>query len=322
MPAPQPAAPAPDRLLSGFLAWAEGERGYSTHTIRAYREDLRHFVAFLSGRSASGETPATRALPDVDRHDVRNYLAALAQGGFARASIARKLATLRTFYRFLKREGAVTKNPFQSVRSPKKGRRLPRVLEEAETVLLLEAPPSGGRHAHRDRAILETLYSTGLRVSELVGLNWEDVDRLAGTVRVLGKGHRERIVPIGDTALERLEAHRVARNLPPAARGASPAAARGAVFIGARGRRLQTRSVFEIVRQAIRRTSLRRSISPHVLRHSFATHLLNAGCDLRAVQEMLGHASLQTTQIYTHVSLARLREVYEHAHPRAGGGVA
>ena len=315
MSAPQPAAPWParhptpdaDNRLAEFLAWAEGERAYSTHTIRAYRGDLRHFTAFRAGRGAA----------NVDRACVRDYLAALARDGFARASIGRKLATLRTFYRYLKRERQVGENPFQAVRSPKKGRRLPRVLEEAEAVALLDSTPSSGRHAHRDRAILETLYSTGLRVSELVGLNWEHVDRLAGTVRVLGKGGRERVVPIGDTALERLEAHRAARNLGPAARGASPATARGAVFIGTRGRRLHPRSVFEIVRQAIRRTSLRRSISPHVLRHSFATHLLNAGCDLRAVQEMLGHASLQTTQIYTHVSLARLREVYARAHPRA-----
>jgi integrase/recombinase XerC len=225
-----------------------------------------------------------------------------------KSSIGRKLAAIRSFFRFLLRRGEVAKNPAELIATPKKEQRLPFHLDIDQTTALMEAPESEQKYALRDRAILELLYSSGLRVSELTGLNIGEFDPTAGMVRVAGKGGKERIVPVGSRAQKALQEYLDQRN---------SEAARGAFFINTRGSRINRRSVARIVDSHVLRIAAFKRISPHTLRHTFATHMLEGGADLRAIQELLGHASLSTTQKYTHVSIDRLMEVYDKAHPKA-----
>ncbi len=316
--------------IRAFVTFLDAEQGASPETIRGYQADLRQFHAFLkvSGQGSADCQPAA-----IDATIIRNYLAWLDRQGKKKSSLARKLATLRSFYRFLIREGRVTQNPVEHVRTPKQPKPLPRALTKEDAEALMELPRADTLLARRDRAILETLYSTGARVSELVGMNVDDLHLAEGLVRLRGKGRKERIVPIGDVALEAIKDYHDAlscctapetrslprsngcpqRNTTGAPRHAEPGQP---VFRNARGGRLTARSVARIVMKYSRHLPGGR-ISPHALRHSFATHLLDEGADLRAIQEMLGHASLNTTQKYTHLAPSQLMAVYDKAHPRA-----
>jgi len=313
--------------IRAFVTFLEIERGASRETIRGYRSDLRQFLSYagtLRPATASALTPE-----EVDPLTIRGYLAWLDRKKEKKASLARKLAALRSFFRFMTREGLAGQNPAAEVRTPKQPQYLPRVLTKDDANALMEFPEGDGLPARRDRAILETLYSTGARVSELVGMNVDDLNRSDGLVRLRGKGRKERIVPIGAVALEALREYHAALRpsaLSPSTGSGPRAQSRGhqlsaesetPVFTNNRGRRLTARSVERIVEKHSRRLS-GGSVSPHALRHSFATHLLDEGADLRAIQEMLGHASLATTQKYTHLATDRLLEVYDRAHPRAG----
>lgn len=288
-----------DKLAEKFLGHLKGEKNYSPNTLVSYTHDLREFYSFLE----SGE------LTRLEKGRLRAYLAELSSKGYSKRTVSRRLATLRTFFRFLVREGHLQKNPLAALKNPKQEKKLPMVLEENEVRALLEAPEDdlAGR---RDKAILETLYSTGMRVSELVGLDRDKVDFIGGVCRVFGKGSKERLCPIGDRALRSIRHYLDLRKK-----------VTKAVFLNHsphdEGSRLTARSVHRTVNKYIDRTSRRQKISPHTLRHSFATHLLNRGADLKSVQELLGHENLSTTQIYTHVSTQRLKEAYEKAHPRA-----
>lgn len=296
---------APDdasgRLIERFEAYLAHEANASAHTIKGYGSDLRQFAAFLAERGS--------ALGAVDVHGVRAFLASLA-GDARKTSVARKLAALKHFFRWCARAGERSDDPAATLSAPKREKFLPPHLTVDEMFRVLDGIRDPGPIPSRDRAILELLYSTGIRVSELVGLDWPDVDRRSEVVRVLGKGRKERIVPIGATALAALEHYR--KNWP-----ADRVRDREAVFLNAQGRRLTVRSVARVVARWVGRAGTRIAASPHAFRHSFATHLLNGGADLRAIQELLGHASLSTTQRYTHVDFARLAEVYDKAFPRA-----
>ena len=300
-------------LPQKFLAYLEHERNFSVHTVRSYGSDLVHYAAFLLGgpadeARANGEL--SKRIRSVTLLDLRRYLAQLRQEEYSRATIARKLATLRSFYKFLAREGEVACNPVSAVRTPRQERRLPKFLQPQEVERLLDAAKGDDLLALRDAAILEVLYSTGMRVSELVGLDLEHVDTIGEVARVRGKGKRERLAPLGSYAMRALEQYLEAR-----AKVAS--ADPKAVFINRHGRRLSARSVRRKLAKYLAIAGLDPHVSPHTLRHSFATHMLERGADLRAVQELLGHRSLSTTQIYTHVTAGRLKAIYESAHPRA-----
>jgi integrase/recombinase XerC len=294
-----------DELIDTFLHRLAVEKGYSENTLRAYATDLCAFAEFLAGRG--------RTLTGADVRDVRGFLAYLQTRKLARATIARRTAAVRSFYKFLVRDGVQKTNPVSALRSPRRERKLPDFLTVSEAELLVESPEAADWTGLRDRAILETLYGAGLRVSELVGLNHEDVDMAGGLLRVRGKGKKERIVPAGRCALAAVRSY-----LDAAEGDAPPGRDAYAVFINARdGKRLTTRSVHRIMLKYVLKTGLNPSLSPHALRHSFATHMLSNGADLRAVQELLGHKNLSTTQIYTHLSHEHLKKTYEAAHPRA-----
>ena len=309
-----------DRLAEKFLTYLKIEKNYSPHTLTSYANDLKAFYAFA----------APEPIEAADKMRLRAFLSESSEKGFSKRTLSRRMAALRTFFRFLVREGHLEKSPMAAMKNPKQDKRLPMVLEENEVTRLLEAPEDDltGR---RDRAILETLYSAGLRVSELVHLDLEKVDFIGGVCRVMGKGSKERICPIGDRALRAIRQYLQLRgakdNSQPAGGGSPPtdrrAGASGgkALFLNhspnKKGSRLTERSVCRVVHRYIELTCRREKISPHTLRHSFATHLLDHGADLKSVQEPLGHENLSTTQIYTHVSTKRMKEVYEKAHPRA-----
>lgn len=298
--------------IRAFVTFLDVERGASPETIRAYQSDLRQFLSFARALRPPDAAPLTPET--VDAVTIRDYLAWLDRKREKKSSMARKLATLRSFYRFLAREGRGGLNPAVEVRTPKQPEHLPRVLSKDDANALMEFPNGEDESfAHRDRAILETLYSTGARVSELVGMNLEDVNFTDGLVRLRGKGRKERIVPIGDVALDAIREYQAAE--PPSPVTYPPSAV--PVFRNRRGDRLTVRSVERIVGKYSSRLQAGR-ISPHALRHSFATHLLDEGADLRAIQEMLGHRSLATTQKYTHLATDQLMAVYDRAHPRAG----
>ncbi len=292
-------------LRDTFIAYLRGVRDVSPHTVRNYSADITAFFGFLRKISPSYE------LKYVDRSTVRSYLTQLHVARKARATVQRKLSALRSFFRFLLREGYLDRNPLTAVRSSKSEHRLPRFLNQGEIVRLIEAPDTSSLPGLRDRAILELLYSTGIRVSELVGLNVENLDLIGEVVKVRGKGKIQRMTPMGRYAAVALSDY---LNSPKRRRGSSP---RDAVFLNRSGARITTRSVARIVAKYVRQTALKTGISPHTLRHTFATHLLNAGADLRSIQELLGHKSLATTVIYTHVSTEKMREVYARSHPRA-----
>jgi len=288
--------------IQQFSVYLQTERDVSPHTLAAYRSDLAQMLAF-----AVREKGDTVSAQDIDHLLLRRYLAGLSINT-KKSSIGRKLAAIRSFYRFLVRRGAISKNPAELVATPKKEQRLPFHLDIDQATALMETPDDQQKYALRDRAILELLYSSGLRVSELTGLNIGELDFAAGMVRVTGKGGKERIVPVGSRALEALLKYLDQRN---------GDMARGALFLNTRGGRINRRSVARIVDAHVARIAAFKQISPHTLRHTFATHMLEGGADLRAIQELLGHASLSTTQKYTHVSIDRLMEVYDKAHPKA-----
>ncbi len=286
-----------------FLQHLERERNASPRTVRSYGDDLRQFVLHLEQELGREARPQ-----DVDHLLIRGFLAELHRRGLSKASSARKLAALRSFFRYLCREGRLAANPARLLLSPRREKRIPSVLEPAQVEQLLQVPGDGPA-ALRARAILELLYATGMRCAELVGLDLGELDTQARTVRVLGKGHKERVVLFGVPAARALLAWLEAR---PQLRPKSEA-----LFRNARGGRQSDRSVRALVARRVRQTALERRCSPHTLRHSFATHLLTRGADLRSIQELLGHASLSTTQRYTHVDTRHLLEVYRKSHPRA-----
>ncbi|MFA5094544.1 MAG: tyrosine recombinase XerC [Candidatus Omnitrophota bacterium] len=289
-----------DRYVEKFIRYLEIERNASKHTLVNYSIDLKSLSEFLKDEP----------IEKVDYVVLRRYLASLKELNLSKVSIARKIASIRSFFKFLFREGIIKANPASSLSTPKRDKHLPKFLDEKEIVLLLESPGKEDESGLRDAAILETLYSTGIRVSELVGLNIGSVDQIGGVIKVLGKGKKERIVPIGDRALQAVRDYLKKRRL---AGGKDDRA----LFFNKNGGRLTDRSVRRIINKYILKTSIQQKISPHTLRHSFATHLLDHGADLRSVQELLGHANLSTTQIYTHITTERLKSAYEKTHPRA-----
>lgn len=293
------------RQINAFSGYLETERNVSPHTLAAYNSDLAQWLAFVSSEKGDAVTAG-----EIDHLLLRRYLAGLSKTT-KKSSIGRKLAAIRSFFRFLLRRGVITKNPAELIATPKKEQRLPFHLDIDQATSLMEAPDEEQQHARRDRAILELLYSSGLRVSELTGLNIGEIDLTAGMVRVMGKGGKERIVPVGRRALEALSAYLEER---------SDVQNGAALFLNTRGQRINRRSVARIVDAHVLRIAAFKRISPHTLRHTFATHLLEGGADLRAIQELLGHASLSTTQKYTHVGIDRLMEVYDKAHPKAHAG--
>ncbi|MCI0708441.1 MAG: tyrosine recombinase XerC [Ignavibacteriae bacterium] len=294
--------------LRSFLEYLELERGYSSHTVESYRNDLAQFLQFLSKRNVS-------ALPEVTRHTLRDFLAESIDVGLTRKSVARRTASLRSFFKFLYRSKVIETNPTLSLVSPKVERRLPVFLDEKAIGQAVRISKNPGSEELRDTAILEVFYSTGIRLSELVGMNVGDIDFQRKTVKVRGKGNKQRIIPIGNKALEALQRYYVSleESVPKQdiKRRSAP------VFRTAKGHRIYPMAVGRIVRKYLDRVSEAEKKSPHVIRHSFATHLLNRGADLAAVKELLGHESLSTTQIYTHVSTERMKKVYRQAHPKA-----
>ncbi len=289
-----------NRYLEKFLSFLEIEKNYSAHTILNYKLDLVDFIEFIEDKP----------LEKVEYNDFRRFLAQLRSNQFKPRTLARKLSSIRSLFKFLVREGHIKENPAVLLMTPKLDKILPHFLSEVEMTQLIDAPQILKPSGQRDRAIFETLYSSGLRVSELVGLNVEHIDFIGNVVKVLGKGKKERIVPIGDLALQEIRSYLSSR---PGKEGDR----QRAVFLNKNGSRLTDRSIRNIINKHLLMTSVKMKVSPHVVRHSFATHLLNRGADLRSVQELLGHANLSTTQIYTHVTTERLKSVYDKAHPHA-----
>jgi len=302
-----------DDAIRAFMTFLDLERHASHETVRSYASDLRQFQAFMTAEypDAHALDPAT-----VQTESIRAYLHWLDRKREKSTSMARKLAALRSFYRYLQREDMVGLNPAEAIRTPKQPKHLPRVLTKDDAAALMEFPVGQTGSSLRDRALLETLYSTGARVSELVGINLEDLRASEGLVHLRGKGRKERIVPIGDVALRAIQAYLAQRPLLDS-RDLTTKRVSSPVFRNSRGGRLTTRSIARIVAGYSNRLA-GGSVSPHTLRHSFATHLLDEGADLRSIQEMLGHASLSTTQKYTHLATDQLLAVYDKTHPRAG----
>jgi integrase/recombinase XerC len=299
------------QYIEKYCEHLQVERNYSSHTIHAYEADLLQFAAFLGAGSPSERI----AIEAVDRRTVRSYLGYLLEAGLSKKSIARKLAAIRSFFSFLVRLDLLKLNPARSVTTPKLERRLPSFLDEKSVAKLMDIPDHNTATGQREWAILELLYSTGMRLAELVQLNIGDIDFAKETVKVFGKGSKQRIVPLGRKAREALEVYLKHREQ--LFTGETTLDDRKAVFLTIHGRRIYPKAVHLLVNDAIGRVSEVEQKSPHVLRHTFATHLLDRGADLRAVKELLGHESLSTTQIYTHVTVERLKKVYEQAHPKA-----
>ncbi|MDD4894517.1 MAG: tyrosine recombinase XerC [Candidatus Omnitrophica bacterium] len=287
-----------DRYIEKFIRYLEIEKNYSKNTIDNYKLDLEDFIKFL------GESP----LEKVDYLVLRKYLAGQKEKSFSSRTVGRHLSSLRSFFKFLIREGYLKNNPVAGLSSPKQDKHLPQFLTEDEVTKLIGAVQLNEPRDYRDRAVIETFYSTGIRVSELVGLNIDDVDFIGGVVKVLGKGRKERIVPIGDQALstirDYLDKRKKQKEL-------------NALFLNKNGKRISDRGIRNVIDKYIRMASLKHGVSCHTLRHSFATHMLDHGADLRSVQELLGHVNLSTTQIYTHLTTEKLKKVYDKAHPRA-----
>ena len=294
--------------ISRFLRYLDVERNASEHTIKSYREDLFSLVEYLCLDDKRAPRPA-----EVTPLDLRGYISALHDAGYARSTVSRRLASLRSFYRYAQREGLADQNPAKPLRNPRRQRKLPHFLSTDEISRLLSAPNSRDVLGLRDRAILETTYSAGLRVSELVAMNDDDLDFPGGLTRIRGKGRVERLAPLGSFAIRALQRWLKKRSLAADQRGDTGIP----VFVNRFGRRLSSRSVARMLEKYLKVTGLDARTTPHTLRHSFATHLVDRGADIRSVQELLGHKSLITTQIYTHLSTANLRATYEKAHPRA-----
>lgn len=325
-------------VIQDFLSYLRFEKHFSEHTAKCYGADLAQFSGFIAGQSESSYPGQSRQdsshgdnyggglavqtetkveldqkLLAVDINTVRSYLVKLNEKQYSKSTIARKLATLRSFYKFLVKRSMISSNPVTAVRTPKQEKKLPKFLEYEEVKRLLETPPMNNWLGARDRAIMEVLYSTGVRVSELVALNMDDVDFLGEVIHVRGKGKKERIAPISSSALQTIQHYMEFRNK----RAQSNANFDPKVlFVNKHGKRLSTRSVRRKMDKYLKMAGLDPSISPHTLRHSFATHMLNNGADLRSVQELLGHQSLSTTQVYTHLTTKKIKDVYDNAHPR------
>lgn len=297
-----------ETALNRFIIYMQAQRDASPYTVRNYRQEIIQFMDYLRTQEDVDDWEA------VDRHVVRRYLAYLGAEGYVKASIARKLTEVRSFYKWMMNEGLVLENPLQAISTPKVEKRLPVFLSVEEVKRLLDAPDTSKPQGQRDRAIMELLYAAGLRVSELAGLNLGNIDRAQREVRVWGKGRKERIVVLGEPAVRALTTYLNDGRL----KLLKGPRAVSALFLNRSGGRLSTRSVQKILDKYSKMAGLEK-VTPHVLRHTFATHLLDGGADLRTVQELLGHEHLSTTQIYTHVTQTRAREVYEKAHPRAGG---
>jgi len=289
------------KYIFDFLQYLKNEKNVSPHTERSYLSDLDQFFDYL------GETD----LAAVDHKELRLFIAHLLKLKLKKSSIARKLASLRAFFKYLNRQGILSHNPARLIATPRQEKRLPSVLTADDAQRLMDAPKAPTSfHDHtelRDRAVLETLYSTGIRASELIGMNHDDINRYDRLIRIRGKGRKERIVPLGAIALAAIDAYVGQQQSPDS----------NAVFVGPAGKRLTARTVQRILETYRKELGLQQKASPHTLRHSFATHMLESGADLRAIQELLGHASLSTTQRYTHVNLDALMEVYDKAHPKA-----
>ena len=296
-----------------FLTYLAKERNYSPHTVLAYEDDLGQFAEFIA---AQGRARKKRALADIDQGLVRAFLGDLYEKGMSKKTTARKLASLRSFFKFLVRRSVLAANPAAGIASPKLPRILPSFLDEPSVEKMMDLPDLSTAVGTRDRAILELLYGTGIRLSELIGLNAGQIDMRQGTLRVLGKGSKVRVVPVGSKAREALERYGQVRAVLLGG-GGTGAADRDALFLTVHGKRMYPRGVYLVVTKYIAGVSELEKKSPHVLRHTFATHLLNRGADIRAVKELLGHESLSTTQLYTHVTVDRLKRVYSQAHPKA-----
>ena len=288
--------------IRSYLDYLDAERNYSSHTLQAYNHDLHQFLTFLQSQKIL-------SFHSVEREHLRAYFRLMVEGGAGKRTVARKIASLRSFFKFLRRKGLVRSNPALVLVTPKPERRLPVYLDESAAERMLELPDVSTEEGQKESAILELLYSTGIRVSELVNLNKKDVNFENGTVRVLGKGKKERIIPFGDKASRAMKRYLKTR------RPGDPEEA--PLFLGARGSRTYPVAVARLVKRCIGQISEIEKKSPHVIRHSFATHMLNRGADLRAVKELLGHESLSTTQVYTHVSTERMKKVYRQSHPKA-----
>lgn len=286
------------KRIADFLVHIRNEKNVSPHTERSYRSDLEQLAVFLGHRDLAG----------IGHQDLRQFLGHLIARKVKKSSLARKLSAVRAFFKYLDREGIVQGNPARLIATPKQDKRLPSVLTVDDALRLMGAPKGDAVDDLRDRAVLETLYSTGIRASELVGMNFDDINLTDHLIRIRGKGRKERIVPVGSKALDAIEAYSARRN--DKDKGTS-------VFTGPSGKRLTARTVQRILGNYRKKLGLSQKASPHTLRHSFATHLLESGADLRAIQELLGHASLSTTQRYTHLNLDSLMETYDKAHPRA-----
>ena len=328
-------------LTQDFISYLTYEKHFSEHTAKCYGADLVQFCDYVASTPASGGTDSTpdhegspgwASQPDggtaiaqqtetelktkvlaVDASVVRRYLAHLNEKGYSKSTTARKLATLRSFYKYLVRRNYVDSNPVAAVKTPKQEKKLPRCLDYAEVQKLLSTPPVNTWLGARDRSILEVLYSTGMRVSEVAALNMEDVDFLGEIIHIRGKGKKERIAPIGSSALQAIQNYIEYRNK----RMQHDSDFDGKVlFANKHGKRLSVRSIRRKMDKYLAEAGLDPAISPHTLRHSFATHMLNNGADLRSVQELLGHQSLSTTQIYTHLSTSKIKEIYDSSHPR------
>jgi len=303
------------QLVEQFLEHLRYERNVSVHTLRNYRIDLEQFLAHLAGPE-SNKKRATPSVEEIDHLTIREWLASLHSAQKSKSSVARKLAALRTFFQFLVREGLLELNPAKLVSTPRQEKKLPNHLSVEEAVRFIESPDTQTDLGKRDRAMLELMYATGVRVAELTTMNLGDIDFRSQLIRVTGKRRKQRVVPFGDPAGDALRSYLKIRekflfNAPVSTRDEE------ALFLNYQGTRITTRSVGRMVDKYIRLCAGMHNISPHALRHSFATHLLDSGADLRDIQELLGHARLSTTQVYTHVSMEKLIEVYDKAHPKA-----
>ena len=305
-----------EQLVTQFLEHLRYERNVSAHTLRNYRIDLEQFFDYLAPPDTQSKKRKTPELQQIDHLTIREWLSSLHSAQKQKSSIARKLAALRTFFQFLVREGLLELNPAKLVSTPRQEKKLPKHLSVEEAVRFIESPDSDTDLGKRDRAMLELMYATGVRVAELTTMNIGDIDFHNQLIRVTGKRRKQRIVPFGEPAAEALRAYLRVRekflsNAPISKRDEE------ALFLNYQGTRITTRSVGRMVEKYIRICAGMHNISPHALRHSFATHLLDGGADLRDIQELLGHARLSTTQVYTHVSMEKLIEVYDKAHPKA-----
>jgi integrase/recombinase XerC len=307
-----------EKAIHDFGAYMEYERNLSTHTRKNYLADLRQFQAFLDSTDQTIERRGKDVFQDLDHVVIRAFLGSLYRKGLAKVTIARKVAALRSFFKYLLRKGKLQANPTEVIQAPRAERYIPAFLSVDDIFALVNAPLANDASGLRDQAIIELFYSAGIRLSELTGLNMGEIDFGQGLIKIRGKGKKERLVPVGEPALAALRKYQDRRKEliinEEIMIGEKP------LFLSKRGTRLSNRSVARIVDRVVAISGINRKISPHTLRHTFATHLLDSGADLRAIQELLGHESLSTTQKYTSVSVSRLMEVYDKAHPKARGG--